>query len=689
MEFLYPTVLFSLFATAIPVLIHLLDWQKPIPVAFTNVRFLREINHKSNKSRQIKNWLILLCRILFLFFLILAFAQPYFPSNQKQTFANQVIAIYADNSFSMEQKEGNQTLLDQALKEIDKIPSLYGSTTKYVYTDNFFKPSDKSLINGDKLKERITETQFSPNAKTLEEIYNHQIKLKEKIGKSTPISMIWISDFQKSTIGNLKDLKVDTSIQIYLLPMQASENKTQIALDSLWLENLFIKTSENNKLFVKLKNFGGKSAKNIPIKLYFDNIQSGSATLDLEPNQSKIISFDFNISSGNKKSGKISFEDKNLTFDNDFYFNLKVAPEINILLISDFENNIIKSVYANESIFKLTEKPFGQISVGDLAQASLVIVNGVDKLNFSELNLLKKFQNKKGVLLLFPSKNYQKNNWEDSLETSKFSVKQDIANIKPYPISFPDIKNPFFAKIFEKTSQNTEMPWAKTTIFADKYDDVLLNTDNDHAFLVDFNERNKHTIVCTSPLSEAYSNWYQHALFVPIMYKTAFISSNENQELAYSFNQKNKEMVLNQLKTDLKYHLKNESTFNYIPNQYLADNKLFIDIPTKNMVSGYYQLTYKDSVVREIALNYPKSESEIATYSSQQLKTILSKHKNITILPSLVNAPIEDILPNTIKQTPLWKYCILIALFFMLAEIILLRIFSKMSFNQEIERNHS
>ena len=83
MKFLYPEFLFGLFTLIIPIIIHLFNFRRSKKVYFSSTRFLKNIKKSTSQKRQIKHFLILFSRLLFLTFLVLAFAQPFIPSTDK------------------------------------------------------------------------------------------------------------------------------------------------------------------------------------------------------------------------------------------------------------------------------------------------------------------------------------------------------------------------------------------------------------------------------------------------------------------------------------------------------------------------------------------------------------------------------------------------------------------------------
>src|SRR3972149_9984072 len=108
MSFVYPQFLFALFAISIPIIIHLFNFRRFKKVYFSDIRFLKEVKQQTQNRNRIKHLLVLLARILAIAFLVLAFAQLFIPTTNKNSTAGiQTLSVYVDNSFSMENVSKN------------------------------------------------------------------------------------------------------------------------------------------------------------------------------------------------------------------------------------------------------------------------------------------------------------------------------------------------------------------------------------------------------------------------------------------------------------------------------------------------------------------------------------------------------------------------------------------------------
>jgi hypothetical protein len=74
-----------------------------------------------------------------------------------------------------------------------------------------------------------------------------------------------------------------------------------------------------------------------------------------------------------------------------------------------------------------------------------------------------------------------------------------------------------------------------------------------------------------------------------------------------------------------------------------------------------------------LAFNLDKRESRLAQFSAEEIKRSLGSPSGVSIFES--NS--EEAFSNEIKArylgTPLWKYALILALFFLLVEILLIR----------------
>src|SRR6185369_9657161 len=131
MSLVYPSFLWALSALAIPIIIHLFNFRKTTRIYFSNTRFLKQVKEETTQKRRLKQYLVLASRLLFLFFLVIAFAQPFLPASEQLTSGREV-TLYLDNSYSMLSQVGEKTrALDAGIRFSQEVVGLFSPDTRY------------------------------------------------------------------------------------------------------------------------------------------------------------------------------------------------------------------------------------------------------------------------------------------------------------------------------------------------------------------------------------------------------------------------------------------------------------------------------------------------------------------------------------------------------------------------------
>src|SRR5690349_9683835 len=175
MNFQYPRFLFALLAIAIRIVNQLFNFRKFKKVYFSNVQFLKEAKEQNSSREKLKNLLVLLCRVLAIAFLVLAFARPFISSGNKHNPAQRnVISIYIDNSYSMETVNKEGSLLDEAKRKAKEIARSYDINDQFQLITNDFEGKHQRLVNKDEFVQLLDEVKISAANKTLQQILNRQ-----------------------------------------------------------------------------------------------------------------------------------------------------------------------------------------------------------------------------------------------------------------------------------------------------------------------------------------------------------------------------------------------------------------------------------------------------------------------------------------------------------------------------------
>lgn len=659
MQFEYPGFLYFLLLALIPVIIHLFNLRKSKRVVFSNIKFLEEVKSASKSKTKVQRWLILLSRVLFVVFLVFAFAQPKVVNPRNVLSLNEKY-IYIDNSLSMQLNKGEgerlELIKNVLLNSIDK-------NSEYTILTNARASQNGT---GGELEENISQLNYTNQHRNIGSILN-------KLNDVEPNSSVYIfSDFQKGFF-DAKELSDSLPYDLSLIPLESS-GESNVYVDTLWLDIPFPQQGQIVKLTVRLKNSGSKVNKAVSVKLRMNEVQQGATLIELKGNESREISFDINLDKQGYNIGSIFIEDGGLHFDNEFYFTINTSNKIRVAVVSDKSMPYVSQVYT-DTLFYLNTYSIQESQTVDFNRYDLVVL---DELSDIPDFLIEKLLRSDAALMFFPSNKEKKlQSYKDffraleigsvvynDIDTSSVDVSNTVAS--------PDFENPFFSGFFEKEDANMEMPYAKP-LFSVNTEAIHLLTTKSGLPVISLVEGKKKVFLWTISLDKSFSNVPQHALFLPIMFKCAILSADIESKLYHTYDENL--LVFKGDYSDYRDQLKLYYQEKELANAKISPVKMLFELPSQNLPSGVYQVGTKDSIFYDVAINYGKEESEMIFTSTEELNEFAKSHANIEVKPlSFFENEIGGAIGNKNTAFPYWKICLILSLIFLLTETILIRI---------------
>ena len=109
-----------------------------------------------------------------------------------------------------------------------------------------------------------------------------------------------------------------------------------------------------------------------------------------------------------------------------------------------------------------------------------------------------------------------------------------------------------------------------------------------------------------------------------------------------------------------------------IPQQKFTGESVIMDLPVLQIDRGFYEVIVEDQTADLIAFNSEQRESLLAQKETDELLSLFAG--NIEIIDSAVPGGSPDVLYAKYQSTPLWKYAILLAIGFIIAEVLLFKL---------------
>lgn len=675
MSFLYPAYLYGLLLISIPIIIHFFNFQRARKVYFTNVDFLKTVKEVTNARSKIKNILVLIARILFLFFLILAFAQPFIPKDNNTSLGEgNYVSVYIDNSFSMQNEQDNRRLFDIAQRQAEEITNIFPANTLYQLVTNNSLENYQFFYDKSRFLENITEIEFSNSDLRWEEVANIQKQAFTQNSTGQGNHIFWVSDYQKYTDESINAQMIDTINNYYLLPLRAT-NKSNLYVDSVWLESPFIQLQENNEIKIKLRNDSEDNLYDQVVKLYIDEKQVASTTVAIDPISTKEVVLSFAVTESGSKPCRITLDDYPIVFDNEYFFTLQVAPKIKIVQVAGGTTPYIERVYGNEPFFDFEKYSINDLDYNALQSADLIILDNLATLDNALQTALRNATTKGVSLAVFPSVGADVSSYSSTLAVPFRSAGVRNLNERAFvEVDIPEAENPFFEGVFEKIVKNMSMPKGIAVYNWDNTGEPLLSYKNGRPFLSVFKNDTHNVYLFSSPLNEETSTFFKHALFVPVMYKIALGSKVNTSNLAFSFSDELASIKVSDFTRNdiVKFQL---NQLEFIPDQRMVGNELLVSVPQNEAVAGNYQIIKNrtNEMIGYISFNYDKSESNLQFFTEDELTELSERNARVQLFENRDEETFAKEFKEQQFSKALWRYALFLALLFLLAETLLVR----------------
>jgi hypothetical protein len=658
MQFVYPQMLWALSLLAVPIIIHLFNFRRYQKIVFSSLRFLTGSTAVNKKQQQLKKWLILFTRLLAFFALVLAFAQPYFPLNnaiKKQ--AENIVAIYIDNSFSMDAVGTDGIALEVAKNKAAELIQMQAATTKFLLVTNDFEGKHQHLINKEIALQFVSEIKTSYQTKLLSDI-NARIKQLTNDYTFTQKTAYFISDFQYPFF-NLTDY--DSLMQYNMVPVKTNW-KNNISIDTAYINTPFIQSGKPVTVEAVISNYGNSSVENIPVTLKVNQVHKSLQNANVGSNSKSKIQFTFTLNDTGIANISLHLTDYPITFDDEYFLSVKPNASANVLLLNaQADASAIDKVYGLDAFYHLNLQSVNQINYNQFKNQELIILYQPEEISSGLMSELDKYLQGGGCLLIIPG-NASVNSY-----LNKLGVLLEPTTHTPLQIENINTKDALFNGVFTDVPKIADWPKVfktnKLNIQTNSNAQVLLQLNNGWPYLVRTNYLNGKIYVLAGGLGISETTLTNHALFVPLMLNMPLTSKRFGK---HNYTLENNTQVT--LKCDLKESLVTVQHNNkmFVTEAKLVNGKWQINTGNQFNAAGFWEVINKGLTVDFIAVNYLRLES------NPQFENEKNINKNITWIADDLKI-YEASLKLLENGKTLWFWFLLAAFLMLFAEVFIIR----------------
>ena len=690
--FLNPALLLGLLAAAIPILIHLFTRRKVKTVAFSTLRFIKELQRQKIRYLKLRQVLLLILRTLAVLFLVLAFARPALKQSQAALSADApaAVAIILDNSLSMGLQVDGRPLFDLARERALGVLDLFhdGDEVYLIYPQRPARLAhDGALRQTPAVRELIEATELSDAGTDLTGAISLAV---ERLSSSFFLNkeIYLISDLQRQGVmapgsGVQDSLRVPKEIKLFVLPM-SGQGRSNLSIDSVAVVNQIIERGRVTEVAATVRNTGSIRQPDRLVHLYLDGKRVGQDAVSLEPEASTRVLFRIVPDHAGTSSGYARLEDDDLPQDNRRYFVFRIPEQINVLLVGSRPAD----TRALRLALRPDEKSAGYIRVRQtnvaglnraaLAKADVVFLAGVANLDDNLGLSLREFVRQGGGLVIFLGSDVDVRNYNDKLlrrlqmpplTKAMGSLEGGDAFLTFGKI---DYGHPIFHGVFEEKNARIESPRVRFAfdVARDVPHETIIAYGNGAPFLIEGGLGEGRVLLFTTGLEESWSDLPVRGIFAPLV----------NRSVTYLAGRGQTKAQLVYVGSELVYQPKSETASTEFAVERPAGDRVLVkpDVAGGKYTlrfagtdrAGIYKVMAGERLLAAFAVNPPPRESDLSTIEPQQLEEISGARQFYLVTEG---ASLDRIVRESRYGRELWRVFLVAALACLLIEMLVFR----------------
>ncbi|MFW5774395.1 MAG: hypothetical protein ACOCWD_06915, partial [Tangfeifania sp.] len=247
-------------------------------------------------------------------------------------------------------------------------------------------------------------------------------------------------------------------------------------------------------------------------------------------------------------------------------------------------------------------------------------------------------------------------------------------------ISGIDFDNRFFRNVFKEREEDALLPEINTHLkFREDIrsdESNLLWFQNGDKALSTFPFGKGKVWVFSFPLNQKYETFARDILFVPSLY-IIVLNSLPDQQISYTIGEDQTYLLPRGVNASLESAIEIEnrnSGDRFIPSVNITGQGTRLELGGMIETAGNYLVKDEDETVASVAFNYDRQESDLRYFETSELqeKLTAANVENASVIEN-VSDNFTEVFEEIQRGKQLWKWSILLALFFILTEVLIAR----------------
>lgn len=579
LSFLNSIVLPALLAVGIPLIIHFFNRRKAHKIKYSSIRFLKYLENQRIRQVRLYQILLIIIRMLFILFLILAFARPTLKSSllESSAAARCTAVIIPDNSYSMKAYVNSNTFFDMASEQLKQVMLAFNANDlvfilQPTETGTNHRPVD--LTQSPRLKISNDSPGFDGVFRSAHDIFSRYPNPNREL--------FVISDFRishKAVHDSISSFFKDMPVRIYLLAPSTALDFNNVSIDTVIIKNQLFEVNRPVQIKIRLQNHNLNEAAETTVNLYNADVRVAMELAVIEAGSGEEIEMTFVPKASGLQLLQVEIADDDLLLDNYYYLNFPIKDKIEVLLVDDIPALPLKSaleVISTNTALNIQTTDFSRWQGLNFNDYDLLILSNPHSLGAETHNRLSSYLSAGKNIIVAPGAQTdikEINAFGQAfcgqplfLEFKSVTAEQSYFSLE----SITDINALFnpSAALQQPVSENAKIYKYFRTNPAAQH---LLRLKNNDAFLTRFStkEKNSHLFIFCTMFDFEWTDLPAKTYFIPFLYQMLHYTSSRQQGVNITVVNRDIPVVLSNLSLDANYEITRKGADPYptIPEQ--------------------------------------------------------------------------------------------------------------------------
>ena len=651
---------------------------------------------ESRSRNRIRNWLVLLMRLAAMACIILAFAEPMWPTEDGEDNSGQKrVSIYMDTSPSMELEGRNGPMLEAAKNGALALVESHAATDQFHVVSSSFDPSDRRWLNKEEALERIASVQPGHAAPNIRDVLFHQQEFLSDTDGKQRLAYLF-TDLQQSshTMTGEAAGMVDSTLFVRFVT-QAAQPKVNIRVDSAWFDAPMRLIGRSEVLNVRISHDAQRPVDDLPLSLSINGRKAAIGSYRIVPGLTTDTVLRFRHEESGPVHAMVSTTDAPVTFDDALHVGYNVAENVKVVLVQGRESTPAEQValgrlFGDAALHEVQSMEAAALDYASLDAADLIVLQGVrDPSNGLVAALLRNVSSGKSLMMLPPAEALG-TGWDELLVgLGAHGVADWMTSEEPVRLGKLHHDHPLFAGVFARAPRRVDLPTVRgwhARSPTGSLERSLISFADGREFLTTGLKGLGRYHFCAAPFDPKWSNLAQHALLVPTALRMAetsratglqqFTAGSDVAVLLQGLDRATGAgLALRPAAGDAAERLLLESG--------TVPGGVEVYLPLRDAVPGPYFIESiaaagnngdSVSVVMALGINPARVESDLSIWDVEDWKQALTTEgwRRSDVISSDVEDLVQEVEVLEAGQ-PLWLSLVTLSLLFLLIEMTLLK----------------